>query len=45
MYEEDEIAADEVAYVARQLIDGVTDALDLVELRKAADKNQEEQPQ
>lgn len=44
MYEEEQIAADDVAYVAREVIDKVTDALDLVHLEKAAQKDKAGQP-
>lgn len=44
MYEEDQIAADDVAYVAREVVDRAVDALDLVELAKAAEKDRAEQP-
>ena len=38
MYEEDQIAADDVAYVAREVIDAAVEALDLVELAKAIER-------
>lgn len=44
MYEEKRIAAGDVAYVARQLIDAATEALDRVELRRAANGQQAQQP-
>jgi hypothetical protein len=44
MYEEEEIAAGDVAYVARQLIDQATEALDIVELERAAQRQQPRQP-
>ena len=44
MYEDEEIAAGDVAYVARQLIDGATEALDRVELERAAKRPQPPQP-
>lgn len=44
MYEEKRIAAGDVAYVARQLIDAATEALDRVELRRAANGQQARQP-
>ena len=42
--DERDIDAGDVADVAKELIDGVTDALDSVELRKAAIKHQPPQP-
>jgi hypothetical protein len=42
--EEQGIDAGDVADVARQLLDGVTDALDLVQLRKTATNLQLRQP-
>lgn len=45
MYEEDgEIDAGDVAFVARRVIDGAVDALDLVELGRAARGQQAQQP-
>ena len=44
MYEEEEMAAGDVAYVARGLIDQATDALDVVELERAAKRQQPKQP-
>lgn len=45
MYEEDEIAADDVAYVARQVIDAAVEALDLVELQRAVERHQADPPE
>jgi hypothetical protein len=42
--DERDIDAGDVADVARQLVDGVTDALDRLELRSAAKRAQEPQP-
>jgi len=42
--DERDIDAGDVADVARQLVDGVTDALDRAELRSAAKKRQQPQP-
>jgi hypothetical protein len=42
--DERDIDAGDVADVAKELIDGVTDALDSVELRKATIKHQRQQP-
>lgn len=44
MYEEDQIAADDVAYVAREVIDRAVDALDQVELERAAEREQPDPP-
>lgn len=44
MYEDELIAADDVADVAREVIDKVTDALGLVRLEKAAQKDKAGQP-
>jgi len=42
--EERDIDAGDVADVARQLVDGVTDALDRLELRRAAKRHDSQQP-
>ena len=42
--DERDIDAGDVADVARQLVDGVTDALDRLELRSAAKRAQQPQP-
>ena len=44
MYDEDQVSADDVAYVAREIVDRAVEALDLVELIKAAEKDRTEQP-
>ena len=43
-YLKDQIDAGDIADVARELIDGAMDALDRVELRKAAHQRQQEPP-
>jgi hypothetical protein len=43
-YLKDQIDAGDIADVARQLIDGATEALDRVQLRRAAKKRGSEQP-
>jgi hypothetical protein len=45
MFEEDQIAADDVAYVAREVIDAAVEALDLVELDKAIKRYQADEQQ
>ena len=42
--DERDIDAGDVADVARQLVDGVTDALDRLELRRAAKRHDSQQP-
>ena len=44
MYEQEQIDAGDIAYVARRLIDGVTDALDRVVLGRAVERHQPQQP-
>jgi transposase InsO family protein len=44
MYEEDQIAADDLAYVAREVIDRAVEALDRVELQRAVDQHKTDLP-
>jgi hypothetical protein len=43
-HDEEDIDAGDITYVARQLIDGATDALDRVELGRAVKKQQQQRP-